>query len=308
MFVAVAATGGLRRAATRLGVTPPAVSLQMRNLERDYHVPLFERGTRRVRLTDAGEVFHRYATQILALLHDAEHALEGAQGVMATKLRVAATATTASYYLDRLWRPLAGKHPALGLELSVQNSRGVKERLLGRDADIGMLGGSVEEPDIVLQPFAEDPLVVIVAPAHPWAGRHRVDAGRLAEQRLILREPGSATRELVQRTLRTLNIEPLATMEVASTEAIKRAVEIGAGVGILAASVVRRDVRGGYLRMLRLGGCCPTLTLSFAHHRDCSNPRLLRMLLETIANDRVSGDASSDRRRLPRFSPPATRR
>ena len=279
VFDAITRTGSFSRAAERLAVTPPAVSLQVRRLEREYGVRLFERIGRRVRLTPAGDALRQYTQRIFTLAEDAEQVLQGARGFTATRLRIVATPTTAGYYLGPIWRALRQHYPELRLELSVQNSRRVRERLLELEADLGMLGGEPDHPDLVLQPFARDLLAVIVAPDHPWGRRRSVALADLRDQPLILREPGSATREIVERRLRAEGVDVGAAMEIASTEAIKRAVEVGTGVSVLAAAAVRRDVDGGHLRALRVRDRDFAVTMSLAYHRARRESPLLRAVL-----------------------------
>jgi LysR family transcriptional regulator, low CO2-responsive transcriptional regulator len=280
VFDAITRTGSFTKAAERLAVTPPAVSLQIRQLERQYGVPLFERIGRQVRLTPAGDALKQYTQRIFALAEDAERMLQGTRGFTATRLRIAATPTTAGYYLGPFWKALRQRYPGLRLELSVHNSRGVRERLLELHDDLGMLGGEADHPDLVLESFARDPLVVIVAPDHPWAKRHSVNIEDLRDQSLVLREPGSSTRELVERRLQSGGVAVGMSVEIASTEAIKRAIEAGTGVSVLASAAVRRDVATGHLHALRIRDRTFALTLSLACHRERRESPLIRAVLD----------------------------
>ena len=281
-FEAVTRTGSFSLAAQRLHVTPPAVSLQIRQLEDQYGVRLFERIRRHVRLTPAGEALRQYAQRIFALADDAERTLQGASDFNGIRLRIAATPTTAGYYLAPFWKAVRRRCPGLRLELSVHNSRIVKERLLALEDDLGMLGGEADHPDLLLQPFARNALVAIVSPEHAWARRAWVAVRALGDQPLILREPGSEGRALVERELKKAGIEPRIVMEVTSTEAVKQAVEAGAGVGILATAVVRRDVGGRYLRALSIRGGNFVMTHSLAYHRERRDSPLLRAILGAV--------------------------
>jgi DNA-binding transcriptional LysR family regulator len=303
VFHAITRTGSFTKAAERLGVTPPAVSLQIRQLERHHGVRLFERVGRRVRLTPAGEVLEHYANRVFTLADDAERALQAGRGFVATRLRIAATPTTAGYYLGPFWQAVRRRYPDLRLELSVHNSRTVRERLLARDDDLGMLGGEFQHPDLVFRAFARDALLVIVAPDHPWARRRSVSLAALSGQPLILREPGSATRDVVERHLRAAGVVPGLTVEIASTEAIKRAVEVGTGVSVLAAAAVRRDVEAGHLHALRVSDPSFSVTMALAHHRDRSESPLVLAVLDAVTETRRDRGASR-RGAVPRRSSP----
>jgi DNA-binding transcriptional LysR family regulator len=286
-FEAVTRTGSFTKAAERLRVTIPAVSLQVRQLEREHGVTLFERLGRRVRLTPAGEMLRQYADRIFTLAHDAERALESTGDFRGTRLRLAATPTAAGYYLAPFWKHLRRRYPGLQLEVSVHNTRTVRQRLLALEDDLGMLGGGPEDGALIVRPFARDTMVAIVSREHPWAKRKAVTLKALGREPLILREPGSAGRELVERALRTAGIEPHAVMEMTSTEAIKQAVEANGGVAVLARAVVQRDVAGGHLRALAVRGGDLTLRLAFAYHRERADSPLLRAVLDVIVPPRV---------------------
>jgi aminoethylphosphonate catabolism LysR family transcriptional regulator len=281
-FEAVTRTGSFTKAAERLRVSVPAVSLQIRQLERDHGVRLFDRVGRRVRLTPAGEALRQYAERIFTLVHDAERALQGAGDFRGTRLRLAATPTAAGYYLAPFWKRLRRRYPGLQLEVSVHNTRTVRQRLLALEDDLGMLGGATEDGALIVRPFARDTMVAVVSREHPWAKRKSVTLQALGREPLILREPGSAGRETVERALRTAGIEPHTVMEMTSTEAIKQAVEANGGVGILARAVVQRDVRGGHLRAVPVRGGDLTLELAFAYHRERADSPLLRAVLEVV--------------------------
>ena len=281
-FEAVTRTGSFTKAAQRLRVTIPAVSLQIRQLEREHGVRLFDRIGRRVRLTPAGEALRQYAGRIFTLTHDAERALQGTGDFNGTRLRLAATPTAAGYYLAPFWKRLRRRYPGLQLEVSVHNTRTVRQRLLALEDDLGMLGGATEDGTLIVRPFARDTMMAIVSREHPWAKRKAVTLKALGREPLILREPGSAGRETVERALRSAGIEPRAVMEMTSTEAIKQAVEANGGVGILARAVVQRDVCGGHLRALPVRGGDLTLRLAFAYHRERADSPLLRAVLEVV--------------------------
>src|SRR5438094_802813 len=173
-FEAVTRTGSFTKAAERLRVTIPAVSLQIRQLEREHGVTLFERLGRRVRLTPAGEMLRQYADRIFTLAHDAERALESTGDFRGTRLRLAATPTAAGYYLAPFWKRLRRRYPGLQLEVSVHNTRTVRQRLLALEDDLGMLGGAAEDGTLIVRPFARDTMMAIVSREHPWAHRKAV--------------------------------------------------------------------------------------------------------------------------------------
>lgn len=280
VFEAVARTGSFSRAARELSITQPAVTFQIRQLEEQRGVALFERIRRRPGLTQAGQTLYQYAQRIFALAEEAEQALELARGFKAGRLRLIASLTAAAYYLPPVVAAFKRRYPDIQVQLLVDNSRRVAERILALVDDLGILTGEPQNPDLVLEPFCEDPLVLIVPPQHPWAKRRAVSLRDLGDQPFILREPGSATRALVEGRMAAHGLALQVAMELASNEAIKRAVEMGTGVTLISAAIVRREVEARRLAMLRVREPGLVRRFYFAYHRERRESPLIRAFLE----------------------------
>ncbi|HKW94041.1 MAG TPA: LysR family transcriptional regulator [Methylomirabilota bacterium] len=286
VFEAITRSGSFIKAAERLHVTPPAVTLQVHQLEESCGARLFERIGRRVRLTPVGELLQHYATRIFALVADAEGALEAHRDFEHARLRIVTAATAAAYYLPPLWGAIARRYPGLHVQVSVENSQRVRERVLALEDDLGVIGGDAIHPDLVAVPLMRDPLVVIVARDHPWARREVIRVAALQGEKLILREPGSASRALIEERLRAHGVSCEPALEIASNEVIKRAVEMGAGIAIMSRAVVRRDVQAGYLWALRLREPGFSRTLHLAYHRMRADSPLIRAVVEISGGTR----------------------
>lgn len=280
VFEAVARTGSFSKAAQELSVTQPAVTVQIHHLEKHCGVPLFERVRRRARLTPAGLTLHQYAQRIFALAEEAEQALELARGFKAGRVRLVASLTAAAYYLPPLIAAFKQRYPGIEVQLFVDNSQRVAERIQALVDDIGVLSGEPQDPNLVLEPLCEDPLVLIVSPRHPWAKRRTVSLHELADQPFILREPGSATRALIESRMAAEGVALRVTMELGSNEAIKRSVEMGHGVTLISAAIVQREVEARHLVMLRVRE--PGLVRRFymAYHRERRESPFIRAFLE----------------------------
>ena len=289
-FHAVVTAGGVTRAAERLAVTPPAISAQVRALERQSGVALFERAGRSARLTSEGETLAEYARRIFTMLEDAEHALERGRAGARGRLRVAASDTAAAYYLGPFWRALRRDHPELRIDVSVHNSDAVAAAIVDRTADLGVLAETAARPELVLVPLVEDVLVVAVAPDHPLARRRTIALSAVAAHPMIVRERGSATRDLVEREMARVGVRPRIAMEIDSNEAIKRGIEAGLGVGILSGAIVHREARDGTLRVIRVRGRPPKRVIHLAYHVERRDSPLLHAVLRT------AGTAGPERR------------
>ena len=266
-FDAVARSGSFSEAARSLRVTPASVSLQVRLLERACGVRLFERVGRRILIAPAGRVLRDYSQRMFALERDAERALDDVRGLAKGTLRIVSSETAATYYLAPLWTAFQRQYPGVHVQLALENSQRVTERLVALEDDVGVLGVETPPPELVLETLIEDPLVVVVPPAHPWARRRAVGVADLAGQSLILREPGSASRRLLEQRLDAAGVRYRPVMEIASNELIKRAVELGMGIAILSAAVVAREVKYAILRAVPIADKRFIRPLYLAFHR-----------------------------------------
>src|SRR5262249_6552353 len=153
-----------------------------------------------------------------------------------SRLRIVASATAAAYYLPPLLTRVRQRYPDIRVHLDVANSQRVRDRIVTLEGDVGVLGVETAHPDLVFERLGEDPLAVVVAPDHSWGRRRHVSLAELAAQPLIVREPGSASRQLIERRLHRVGVRVEPSMEIASNEVIKRAVEMGNGVSLMSAA------------------------------------------------------------------------
>lgn len=280
-FEVAARTGSFRKAASELSVTQPAISAQIRRLERDYGLALFERIGRRSRLTGAGESLQRYARRIFALVDEAEQTLQMTRGFRHGRLRIIASPTAAAYYVPPLLAVFKRRYPGIQLQVFVDNSTRAVGRLLDLEADVGVIGAQPTHSRLVRHELTTVPLAVIVAPSHPWARRRSVRLEDLAGQALVLREPGSATRSLIEARFAGDGQPLTIALEVGSNEALKRAVEIGVGIGIISRAIVAREVKARQLALLTLRGPKLDVRIDLVYHRDRGESPLVRAILET---------------------------
>ena len=286
VFEAVARTGSFSRAAEALSVTQPAVTLQIRQLERDCGVQLFERIRRRPRLTDAGRTLQDYARRIFALVDEAGRHLEGARGLTSGTLRVVTGPTGATYVTD-LITAFHRRYPGIHVALSLDVSEGIVQRVVTLTDDIGLLGAEQQHPALARRPFYGDPLVVIVAPGHAWARRRSVSVRELADAPLITREAVSTTRRFIEARLGAATRRLRVRMELGSNDAIKRAVALGAGIGIVSREVVRTELTAGTLHALAIRERGFVHPIDLVYHRDRSTSPLIAAVLEVARTVRV---------------------
>jgi DNA-binding transcriptional LysR family regulator len=254
VFVCVAKHRSFARAAEELHLTPPAVSMQIKELEGGCALPLFERAGKVVRLTMPGEYLLVYARRILATQKEAETVMAGLRGAEAGRM-VVGMVSTAEYFLPRLLARFHSEHPAVEIRLSVGNNREQLVRLLrDNEVDLAVMGRPPRELDARAEPFAAHPLAIIAAPEHPLARRRKIAPKALESEAFIVREPGSGTRAAMEQFFRDQRIAPALAMEMSSNETIKQAVIANMGLAFVSLHTVALELSVGQLVVLDVPG------------------------------------------------------
>lgn len=295
---ALGRTGSFTRAAGLLFVTQPAVTAQIRQLEQQCGTKLFERLRRSAQLTPAGETLFRYAQRIFALAAEAEQSLELARQLKTGRLRLVASLTAAAYYLPDLMTAFHERNPGIQLQLTAANSLTVAQRIRDFVDDLGVLSSSADDPNLVLTPLCEDPVVLIVPPRHRWARKRSLSIHTLEGQPLVLREPGSGTRALIESCLTKHRVTVRPLMELASNEAIKRTVERGNALALISAAVVQREAHAHRLAIVRIREPGLLRRYSLVYHRERRESPVLRAMLavcETIRPPRSRAPVGTPR-------------
>jgi len=251
-FLTVAKFQGISRALGELHLTQPAVSRQIHGIEESLGTPLFVRKGRFLALTEAGEILQQYAIRMFQLLTEAQEAIDGLKGLVRGHLRISAATTIGIYMIPDVLGEFKTKYPGIELSLTISNKEEVLRQVQAGMVDMGFVGPPVPFPELAMDTYLEDDLVLIVSPQHKLAARDTVLTRMLPEDVFILRERGSGTREIMEEELRRAGVSLLHTMELGSTEAIKKAVAANLGVSIVSSRAVTLEVMIGHLCAVRV--------------------------------------------------------
>lgn len=246
----VAEKKSFSRAAEALRLTQPAISQQIHTLEEYYGTKLFERTSKRVELTAAGETLLPYAKQILDLSAKSKGALDDLMGRVTGKLTIGATFTIGEYILPQVLAEYTQRFPEVELNMLIHNTEEIGEMMLDYSIDAGVVEGRLQHRHLTLTPFLDDEVVLFAPPSHPLARSAAVRAEQLEEHAFILREAGSGTRATAEDYLQKIGVEPRKVISIGSTQGIKEAVEAGMGLAILSQWCVRRELQTGSLKRL----------------------------------------------------------
>ena len=248
VFCAVAEQLSFRKAAEELYLTQPAVSLQIKALEEDLGVQLFDRTGAHITLTAAGKILLDCSEHVNALLAQAEHDIAALSGEHAGQLALGASTTIAQYVLPRLLGEFRREHPRVHPTLVSGNTEHIVEAVETQRIELGFIEGPARSREVKTEPFLEDELVLIASTAHEWAERSSVSPAEIASIPLLMRERGSGTRHVIEMALERLGVKRRSlqvVMELDSTEAIKSAVEAGLGIGFVSRWAIAKDLRLG---------------------------------------------------------------
>jgi LysR family transcriptional regulator, low CO2-responsive transcriptional regulator len=238
VFSAVARHLSFARAAEELGLTAPAVSMQIKELEAEVGLPLFDRTSRKVTLTMVGEYVMAYTQRVLAAMRDAEDMVARFRGLRTGVLDVAMV-STAKYFLPRLLARFRDEHPGVEVRLQVGNNREEVAALMREGSvELAIMGRPPKNWPSRAEPFAMHPHGLITCIEHPFARMEKVSARALMTEGFIVREPGSGTRAALDEFMEAYHMRPHVIMQMSSNEAIKQAVMAGMGVALLSLHTV----------------------------------------------------------------------
>jgi DNA-binding transcriptional LysR family regulator len=291
IFVAVAEREHMTRAAEALNLTQSATSAAVAALEARYATTLFHRIGRRIELTAAGRVFLEEARGVLARAAAAELALAELGGLTRGTLAVQASQTIAGYWLPPRLVAYHDAHPDIDLELTIGNTAEAVAAVAAGHAELGFVEGPVDHQSLTLSVIARDRMMIVVGRGHPWAGRQRIDPGELTNSPWVLREPGSGTRSAFEAALTDFGIALSAldvAMELPSNEAVRAAVEAGAGATALSELVAMPSLASG--RLSPVGFDLPERPFYVLRHSARYHSRAADALLKIIAQRNMVTD------------------
>src|SRR5258708_22891257 len=289
VFHAVAKHLSFTKAAETLFMTQPAVTFQVKQLEEHLNTRLFDRAQGRIALTPAGHVALEYAERILPLSAELDTRLKEMGGQAAGPLLIGASMTIGEYVLPQLIGKFKARFPAVVPTLFVGNSEAVQDRVAERSLDLGFLGGDSPLASLHSGPCLEDELQVVCAPAHPLAKETLARPAALCQHAYINREPGSGTREVIDRYLAKAGVAPDSlnvVVELGSPEAIKGLVATGLGFAIMSRVIVAKELQLGQLVQIPLR---PRLIRNFSavYPKERFHSRLVAAFL-AFANEQLA--------------------
>lgn len=257
IFVSVFRHNNITKAAGELHLSQPSVSFAVKELEEYYGIRLFERIGRRISPTECGKEFYGYAVHIVSLFETMEHKIRNWE--LSGTIRIGASITIGTHILPHLIRLYQPAYPDLRIEVTVNQSAFIERCIVDNSIDIGLIESRTDHTDLISIPFMKDSLQVITPPDHPLLAFPSITLEQLSQYPLLMREKGSAGREILDASFSLCQVTVRPLWESSSTQAIVRGVAEGLGVAVLPDLLIQKDLNEGTVQ---------TVPLAYPLHRD----------------------------------------
>jgi DNA-binding transcriptional LysR family regulator len=287
-FLEVARLNSVSRAAETLYVTQPTLTARLHALERELGERLFVRARHGMRLTDAGRAFMPYAERAVRALREGRRAIEELETGHAGQLQLAAAPAVSTYILPAVLETFVAAHPRVEVAVKTGHSEDVLRMVLSDQAQVG-LGRALRHPDVVLQPFYEEELVLVVAPDHPFGRQGKATMAELGAEQLIMFDRTSSYYEITHAAFLAAGVSLRGMMELDNIEAAKKMVERALGVALLPRTAVIRELAAGALARVELSDGAPIRRSIVAmRRRDAGEPSgVVEAFLESLSSTRI---------------------
>ena len=252
-FFEVAKLGSVSKAAEKLFITQPAVSMQLRQLEDEFGIALFESVGRNIRLTHAGQDFMAQAGQVIASLKDLEAVMAEHVGMKRGQIDLAIVSTS-KYFIPMLLVQFNRMFPTIDVRLHIDNKENVFGMIERNEVDLAISGRVPDSSDYVGEPFASNPQAFVCAPSHPLSRKKNISYELLSEYPFVVRERGSGTRAAMERCFDEHQAQMQIFMEMPSNETIKQAVMAGMGISFLSLHTIGLELKHGLIATVDVEG------------------------------------------------------
>ncbi|MEQ1695646.1 MAG: LysR family transcriptional regulator [Hyphomicrobiaceae bacterium] len=253
MVEAIAATGKIASAARALNVTPPAITLQLQQLETTVGMVLFERDRRGLRLTAAGELLRECSRDVESRIAGLVEAVDELRGLRSGRVAIGVV-STAKYFVPSILGAFKQAHPDIELRLFVSNRAELIASLAAMDVDFAVMGRPPETIPLASEVLCDHPLVIIAAPLHRLCNKRKIQIEELVDETMLVREAGSGTRVAMDHFFAGSDMRPRKTMEISSNETIKQAVMAGLGIAVISAHTISAELEANRLVTLDVVG------------------------------------------------------
>lgn len=284
IFYEVAKSLNMTEVAKNLYISQPAVSIVISELEDELGVKLFERIGKKLCLTFEGEIFLGYVRRILNIYDECRTKIGHITNLKCGKLKVGASTTIGIYLLPKIIGSFNNKYKDVEISIAIENTKIIENMLLENKIDIAFVEGPIYSDEIMVKDFCDDELVIIVSSNHRLADLYEVDKEDLKNEKFILRETGSGTREVFEKTFYKNNIDYKTAFELGNTEAIKKAVISNLGISCISRRCINDEINLGLISMLKIKNVDLKRKFYFIYHKDKYFSNLINVFVDYVYN------------------------
>lgn len=268
IFYEVSTKLNMTEAANSLYITQPAVSQTIKEIENELGVKLFDRLAKKLFLTTEGEIFATYSRRILNLYDECNEVIKSMKNVEFGKLKIGASTTIGIYILTDIIGKYTKLNKNIDVSIIVENTNNIANLILENKIDFAFVEGPVHSDEIDVKEFWDDELVIVTSIDHPFAKQKDIELQQIVNEKMIMREIGSGTREVFEDILTANNVQIKNYIELGNTEAIKRSVNAGIGITCISKRAIEREVAHGELAAVKLKSIDIFRKLNIIHHKD----------------------------------------
>ncbi|NLK75570.1 MAG: LysR family transcriptional regulator [Clostridiales bacterium] len=281
IFIEVVDSGKMSTAANNLFISQPTVSQAIKELEEHYGCLLFERLSKKLYITDMGTKLLSYARSVVKQFDDMEEMMLKNN---LKKIRIGATNTVGNCILSDVIKSFRKSNPQFDVFTYVSNTKGIEEKLLKSELDIGIVEGKVKSHDLISIPEVNDFLVLICSSSHPLAKKEIVKLEELKSERFIMREQGSGTRELFERYMLENNVPIKIVFEANSSETIKKTVMESNCLAVLSIRLLEEEIKSGKIHVIKNMDSDWNRYFSIVYHKNKHVTDEIDYLIELVKN------------------------
>lgn len=282
-FVTLAEVKNFTKTAELLLMSQPSVSLHIKNLEKEFQTKLFQRSPKYLKITPSGEILYDRAKQMITIYEQTRQEILDQQHSIKGDLKIAASFTIGEYVLPSLLLDLQNEYPELNLHVTIANTEEVVQSTRSHHVDIGLIEGQTNEKELIVTPFLEDELFIVISNQHPLAQKEEATIADLQDQAWIMRENGSGTREYFNHVVRSNGLKVKSLLTISSNQGIKETLINGLGMSILSGSVVARDVKQNNLSIIKVKNHEFKRTLSYVLSPIMQEKRNVSIFIEALS-------------------------
>ena len=283
-FLAVRKYLNYTRAAEEVFLTQPAVSRQMRQLEEELGVRLFEQIGKSLHVTDAGETLAVEAEKLLGAMERTAEAVRSHRSAELGSVRIGASTTPGFYLLPDLLGQFHRRFPKVALHYTVENSLKIEQKIVRNELDLGFVGAHLSSEELDLKPLVEDEIVCYAGPSHRFAKARRIDPISLEEEMWVIREKGSATRRIFEDWLSSRKGSIRNAIELTCPEACKALVRAGIGLSFMSVHGLRSEFQAKRLVRVPVTGMSLKRPIFLARHSGKHNSPVMESFLAIVEN------------------------